>query len=134
MRAHVWRRSALLAATLLPVLAAAHHSFAMFDYAKTVTLTGTVKTFQWTSPHVTLWVLARNDPAADEQLWSVELTGPGNLARAGWDKRTLKSGDKVVVMVAPLRDGRPGGGFKQVTLVETGQVFKGSGPVAPAAP
>lgn len=132
MRIPLSARSVLLVGLLLPALGAAHHSFAMFDYARTVTLTGTVKTFQWTSPHVTLWVMARDQPAADEQLWSVELTGPGNLARSGWDKRTLKSGDKVVVMVAPLRDGRPGGGFKQVTLVETGQVYKGSGPVAPA--
>src|SRR5215831_3941023 len=31
--------------------AAAHHSFAMFDTTKQVTLAGTVTMFEWTNPH-----------------------------------------------------------------------------------
>ncbi len=37
--------------------ASAHHSAAMFDPSKEVTLTGTVKEFQWTSPHCWIQVL-----------------------------------------------------------------------------
>jgi hypothetical protein len=31
--------------------ALAHHSFDMFDMSKQITLTGTIKEFQWTNPH-----------------------------------------------------------------------------------
>src|SRR5689334_24833317 len=44
-----------LACALLAPPAMAHHSFAMFDTKKTVTLKGTVKEFQWVSPHA--WIV-----------------------------------------------------------------------------
>ena len=44
-------------ATLLGSIAVAHHSGAMFDHTKTVTLRGTVKEFQYTNPHSWLQVL-----------------------------------------------------------------------------
>ena len=49
------RKSIAIAAGLLVAsmaLAMAHHSFAMFDNSKTVTLTGTVKEFEWVNPHL----------------------------------------------------------------------------------
>ena len=48
----------------------AHHSFAMFDQSRTITLTGTVKEFQWTSPHVLIWV-AVNDERNPEPIIQV---------------------------------------------------------------
>ena len=48
-----------IAALALAVPAYAHHSFAMFDAGKTVTLTGTVKEFEWTNPHAWLRVMIR---------------------------------------------------------------------------
>lgn len=115
--------------TFLPLLAfalvapaSAHHSFAMFDPAKTVTLNGTIKEFRWVNPHVSLFVLA-DHPGAAPELWSVELTSPGNLTRLGWTRKSLSPGDKVAVEVNPLRDGQKGGGFRKLTLVSTGQVL-----------
>jgi hypothetical protein len=125
----------LIAATMLSASlltgrpAAAHHSFAMFDQSKVVTLDGTVKDFQWVNPHVVLWVLAPSpDAAADAapDTWTVELTSPGNLTRLGWTRRSLNPGDKVKVEIAPLRDGTHGGGFRKVTLVDSGQVLTSS--------
>ncbi len=103
--------------------ALAHHSFAMFDPGKVVTLNGTVKEFRWVNPHVSLFVLA-DRPGATPELWSVEITSPGNLARLGWTRKTLNAGDKVVVEVNPLRDGQKGGGFRKATLVATGQILQ----------
>ena len=101
----------------------AHHSVAMFDNSKTVTLKGTVKEFAWVNPHVLIWVDAVTDNGDKPQLWAVELASPGVLTRNGWTKRSLNPGDKVSVDVGPLRDGKPGGFFKKVTLADTGQVL-----------
>ena len=107
---------------LLAVPAQAHHSFAMFDSSKVMTLKGTVHQFRWTNPHVALFVKVdgSNDPG---KLWSVELTSPGNLKRLGWTRTALKAGDPVEVEINPLRDGRRGGGFRSVTFLETGETW-----------
>lgn len=106
--------------------AEAHHSFAMFDPAKVVTVKGTVKEFQWSNPHVVLWLYADAAEGAQPELWSVELTSPGNLTRMGWSKHSLNPGDKIEVSFNPLRDGAHGGGFIKATVLATGQVLAGS--------
>jgi hypothetical protein len=105
----------------VPVLA--HHSFAMFDFAKVVTIKGTVKEFQWTNPHVILWVNAPATAGEAPQAWSIELTSPGNLTRVGWSRHSFKAGDKIELELSPLRDGKHGGAFKKATLLDTGQVL-----------
>ena len=95
--------------------ALAHHSFAMFDMTKEVKLEGTIKTFKWTNPHA--WVeINVTESDGTVKMWAVEMTSPNNLARQGWKRSTLKSGDKVIMVVHPLRDGNPGGSFFNVTL------------------
>jgi len=102
----------------------AHHSFAMYDSTKLVTVDGTVTNFQWTNPHVLLWVTGSTTAGEAPTLWTVELpTSPGNLKRMGWSKRSLKGGDKVLVELNPLRDGKHGGSFKKATVPATGQVL-----------
>jgi hypothetical protein len=103
--------------------ALAHHSFAMFDFTKTVTITGTVKEFQWTNPHVTVWVNVEGKDPKTPDLWWLEMTSPGNLTRTGWNRKALNAGDKVVVELNPLRDGKLGGALIKVTNNTTGQVF-----------
>jgi hypothetical protein len=116
------RKIAIMAITLaglaLPAIpAVAHHSFAMFDADKVVTLKGTVKQFSWTNPHVYIFL------DVDGTTWAVELTSPGNLTRVGWTRNVIKPGDKIEVEVNPLRDGKHGGGFRQMTLAN-GQVMR----------
>jgi hypothetical protein len=106
--------------------AAAHHSFSMYDTSKQVTLTGTVKSFQWTNPHAILWVYAERQ-GAEPQLWSVEGSSPGAMTRGGWTRRSLQAGDKVVVEIAPLRDGNRGGSLKKVTVPARGVVLTWDG-------
>jgi hypothetical protein len=86
-------------------------------------LNGTVKEFRWVNPHVSLFVLA-NHPGGAPELWSVEITSPGNLTRLGWTRKSFNPGDKVIVEINPLRDGQKGGGFRKATLVATGQVLQ----------
>jgi len=94
--------------------APAHHSGAMFEPEKVITLTGTVKEFEFTNPHSWLYVSVR-DAAGNETLWGFEAEGPSALMRAGIKQRSLQPGDVVTVRTRPLRDGRPGGAWVTVT-------------------
>ncbi len=115
-----WMGITLTAAAAAGLPAVAHHSFAMYDI-KTLTFKGTVKSFQWTNPHVIVWVLVQPEDGSAAQEWSFETTSPGVLTRSGWTRQTLKAGDRVSVTFSPLRDGSHGGGLNSVTLLDTGQ-------------
>ena len=95
--------------------AQAHHSGAMFDRSRQVTLVGTVKDFTWTNPHSSFAVEVIK-PDGSAELWAVEMNSPNNLVREGWTRYTLKPGDKVTAVINPLRDGKPGGVYVGVTL------------------
>ena len=109
--------------------ALAHHSFAMFDQSRQVTLNGTVKDFQWTNPHA--WIeVAVPDGKGSAEVWSVELNSPNNLIRQGWKRTAMKAGDHVTVVINPLKDGTKGGLFNAVTLA-SGQVLGNPKPTGP---
>ena len=101
----------------------AHHSFAMFDQNRTITITGTVKEFQWTNPHVLIWVEVNDAINPQPILWSIELTSPDILRRQGWNKDSLKPGDRVEIIGHPLRDGSPGAGFISLKILDTGEIL-----------
>lgn len=97
--------------------ARAHHSFAMYEAEKVVEVEGTVQEFKWANPHVILKVAAASStPETQGQLWTMELTAPGQLSRNGWTHTTLKVGDVVKVKLRPFRDGRLGGAFVSVAV------------------
>ena len=100
---------ASLAITLAVLPAAAHHSFAMFDQKKVMTLEGTVHEFQWTNPHA--FIELDVDSGARAQRWAIELNSPNNLTRQGWRRTSLRAGERITVRIAPLRSGQTGGLF-----------------------
>jgi len=106
--------------------ALAHHSGAMFDAAHEQTLVGTITEFNWVNPHSSFKVNVKGADGA-EVVWAIEMNAPQNLVRQGWKRSTLKNGDKVSVVVHPLRDGKPGGSFVAITLPD-GTKLSGSGP------
>lgn len=95
-------------------LASAHHSGAMFDVAKTLTLQGTVKAFQWSNPHCWIQLLVPKDDGTPGE-WSVEMGSTTELYRSGWRPHTVQAGDKVTVIVHPTRDGTAGAQFLSAT-------------------
>jgi hypothetical protein len=111
--------SIAIIALALPV--AAHHSFAMFDAAKTVTVQGTVKEFHWTNPHSWIFVNVQDNEGQLTE-WAIELGSPAGLARRGWAPKTLTPGMNVKVVIRPLKDGKPGGQFLSVTLPDGTQL------------
>ncbi len=110
--------------------ALAHHSAAGVDQTRTVTIVGTLKEFKWANPHSWMDIDVPDDKG-QTKLWSVEMTAPAYLARAGWTSKTVKPGDKVSVMVRPMKNGDPGGLFVSITLPD-GRVL-GQAPAAPRA-
>jgi hypothetical protein len=106
---------ASIAAAMTAIPAFAHHSFAMFDGTKKVTLDGTIKEFDWTYPHMWI-VLMVPDAQGLPQQWTIEMGAPSTAARDGWVPKTLTPGMKVSAVIRPLKDGTTGGQFLTVTL------------------
>ena len=104
-----------LASATVALPAFAHHSFAMFDQSKEVTLHGVVREFQWTNPHAFIHIEVPNESGGKDN-WQVELNSPNNLTRQGWRSTSVKVGDPVTLVLNPLRDGTKGGLFVSVTL------------------
>jgi hypothetical protein len=120
--------AAILLVTLASTPAGAHHSAAGVDQTKSVTISGVLKEFKWANPHSWMDIEVTGD-TGQTKLWSVEMTAPAYLARAGWTSKTVKPGDKVTVTVRPMKNGDPGGLFVNITLPD-GRVL-GQAPAAP---
>ena len=112
---------AAIALAMYAIPAAAHHSFAMFDATKKVTLEGIVKEFQWTNPHAWILLMVPDSDGQPEQ-WAIEMLGAGGLARQGWLPKTLTPGMNVSVVIHPLHSGNKGGQFLAVTLPDGTQL------------
>ena len=114
------RRTALWSIALAILMIApafAHHSFAVYDHNRTLTLRGTVTRFQWTNPH---GFIEMDVPQSDGPMkhYSVELTSINMMQRVGWRSNMIKPGDKVQVVVAPLLSGEPVGLGLEVVLAD----------------
>ena len=101
-------RARVLVAAVVP--AAAHHSFAAFDMTNQKTMTGTVKQVDWTNPHIWIWIDVANDKGGSD-IYGFEGMSPNYLARRGWTRTTLHTGDKITVSYRPMKDGNNGGMF-----------------------
>jgi hypothetical protein len=134
--------SALLA-TVACTAAVAHHSGAMFDRNKKVTVTGTVIQFQYVQPHS--WIDVKSvGPDGKDKTWAFEAGAPIQMKMVGLTPDVLKAGDKITITGHPLRDGRSAAAFIELTL-PNGKVYNtkpqggypgapGSGPPASASP
>ncbi len=95
--------------------AVAHHSFAMFDLGKDLTVEAVVKEVQFTNPHVWLQIMVTDAKGVATE-WSIESGAPGMMLRNGWKPSTLKPGDKVTLTMHPLKNGSPGGSLVSVKV------------------
>jgi len=111
-----------------PPAAQAHHSFAMFDRQHEVVLNGTVTSFNWGNPHCSFDLIVLM-PDGDRH-YLIETGGPNVLVRAGWKYSDVKVGEKLKVLLAPLRNGSSGGGLEQVML-QDGRILTGGLPPEP---
>jgi hypothetical protein len=127
-------RAFLAAAAMVPTtagLAFAHHSFAMFDPEKLITVSGAVKEFEWTNPHVWLHIIAPDDTGKAVE-WSFEMQATAQAGSGGWRPDTVKPGDKVVVEYHPLKDGSRGGELVAATVPDGRRLSSSATRPAPA--
>ena len=103
--------------------AQAHHSFAMFDHEKTITISGTLKEFEWTNPHCWLHVTAVDATTGRMVDWSFEMGSVTQIAAQGWKADSVKAGDKITITGHPLKDGSRGGQYRSVKLGD-GRLFQ----------
>ena len=105
-------QAVLVSGVVLGVLASgsarglAHHSAAMFDEKKTITVEGEVREFQLTNPHSWLLVDVK-DKDGKVTTWGFEAEGPSTLARAGIRPSDFKAGTRLTITGNPMKDGRP---------------------------
>jgi hypothetical protein len=96
--------------------AMAHHGVAGYDMTKTITLHGTVTKFDWSNPHVVVYLDAKND-AGELQHWTIEFASPVHMVRAGWSKSSMKTGDDISIDTHPSRNGAPVGITSTITFI-----------------
>jgi len=102
-----------LTLTLFVTPALSHHSFAMYDQTKTVTLTGAAKQFVAQANHAELhFILIAPDrkglakgPDGKYIEWGVEMAGAAAVAQQGITAESFKVGTVFSVKMNPLRDG-----------------------------
>jgi hypothetical protein len=115
----------VVAAVLLgsPGVALGHHSYAMYDQTRRVTVQGTVHALEWTNPHIWVWVVVKGESGASTT-YGFESNAPSELSRFfGWNKRALAVGESVTVEYSPLKSGRSGGALRTITCAD-GRVLR----------
>lgn len=103
------KRIAFIFGTALALLIAggplsAHHGSSNYDMSKSVSVKGTVTEFSFINPHSAIHLEAKDDKGSAEQ-WLIEADSPNNLARAGWNRDSIKPGDLVTIVGNRLKDG-----------------------------
>jgi len=118
------RRLVFVIAALGQAAAAwAHHSYAAFDLTRFATVHGKVRSLEWTSPHVWVWVDVA-DAQGQMVAWGFEALAPSELARFfNWTKHSMTPGEVVTVDFAPLRSGGPGGALRTLKFPD-GRVLR----------
>ena len=95
-----------------------HHSFAPYESTLQIKLSGVVSEFKWVNPHVYIEIDAADEKSGEKRHWLIEGASTSILNRAGWKFNMIKPGDRITVIVSPLRNGEPAALLKQITLAD----------------
>lgn len=97
--------------------AIAHHGAATFDTGKELTMQGTVTEWVWSNPHCFLKFDVQEKDGTVRN-WTVETSNPPDMVNRGWSRRSFKGGEKVTVVVEPVKSGNPVGRLLTVTFAD----------------
>jgi hypothetical protein len=122
MRPPVLALAAVLLLSAGDVAPRAHHSGAMFEEKKTITVEGVVREFQYTNPHS--WLLVDvTDKDGRVTTWGFEAEGPSTLQRAGIRPGDFKAGTRLTITGRPMKDGRPAAAWEHAVRTSDGKKF-----------
>ena len=96
-------------------MALAHHSAALYDFSKSVPVTGVVKLMTVANPHIKLILTITDDQGAARDI-TYEGHSRNNVYRRGWRPDMVKEGDKITINFAPQKNGEDGGYVQSFTL------------------
>jgi hypothetical protein len=127
--------AALVAAGIFGIASpvVAHHSFTMFDMTKRVTLIGTITSFEWTNPHAYIEIDVPDEKGSIKH-WSIEMGSPSILMQSGWKFNSIHAGDKLTLIINPMKSGQNGGFLSQATLADGKVLFNGPRQEPPPPP
>ena len=119
------------AVLLCSISVLAHHSAALFDGAKEITIQGSVTEWRWANPHCILKFESKEEGGS--RIWAVETANPIGMAQRGWSRTSFKPGDGVTLTVLPARNGEPVGLLLTVTLANGTKLIAAPPPGTPGA-
>ena len=110
----------------------AHHGRGdAYDMQNPITLAGTVTEVRWANPHVVVFMDVEGDNG-EVVNWGFENSNVSTLARQGYNRRTLRVGQKITAEVNPSRQGAPVGIVVAVILEDGTEIMsrrRGENPV-----
>ena len=83
-----------------------HHSTSMYNMANPITITGTVKKFEWTNPHAFIYLDVKDESGKTVE-WSVEMMSLNHLKSYGWTRATVKAGEVISCTGGSAKSGDP---------------------------
>ena len=89
---------------LIPFSTSAHHGTAVFDMTNLTTIKGTVTRFEFMNPHALIYMDVNGENGKVES-WVCEESSNNHLSRVGWEKNSLKEGDRVTITGHRARNG-----------------------------
>ena len=107
----------VLALAVLASSLSAHHSAVAYGPTSIALKNATMTRIVWAAPHIIL-SFAVKDAKGTASEWSAETGSPGSVARLGWNRNSLKVGDKVTVELFPARNGAHVGRLKKVIFTD----------------
>ncbi len=97
--------------------ASAHHGGAAMNDEPVVFKNVTVTKFAWANPHCLVYFDVKDDKG-NVVNWAAETSAPQALRLTGWEKTTLKAGDKITITLRTAKSGAPAGRLTKIVLAD----------------
>jgi hypothetical protein len=105
----------------------AHHGDAGYDTSKLVTVKGMVTEYHFRNPHIEIFIDMTKEDRSIEK-WHGELNSPNLVSRmAGWNGKTLKPGDDIVLIGYRAKNGLNVLRLEKVLLANGTEIFPKNG-------
>src|SRR5262252_1130926 len=91
----------------------AHHSTVAYSLEPIMLKNATITKVLWAHPHIVLTFTVK-EAKGELITWSTESGSPGSVARVGWNRNSVKPGDKVTIELFPSKNGAHVGRLKRV--------------------
>ena len=106
----------------------AHHSTVAYAPQSIVLKNATIEKVLWASPHIILTFDVKD--ARGTVTWSMESGSPASVARVGWNRNSVKIGDKVTIELYPSKNGAHVGRLKKVTFPDGHELLDTQNPTS----